>query len=116
MCRAEPVAEFVGELLERKQHVHVRVRDRLARRHERHGVLAGDRLRLRHVEYRNGAEDRAHVLLVISRLPRRSRDRRRRENADGFLALAYAAVQAEEGAEASYERGVGSLQRYQKLV
>jgi hypothetical protein len=110
------VAELGRELLERLKQVGMRFAgDRLRWGADRHGVAIRDRIRLLHVEDRHRAKREAHVR-VPGHTGVRSFEGHRREDADGLLASAYAAVQVEKGAKAGNERGVGSLQRYEQLV
>jgi hypothetical protein len=73
--------------------------DRLRGRRERHGLLAGQRVGHRDVPHRHRAEEdfllAGLVAFVVALL-----DGDRGEDADRALALAHAAVEIEEGAEA----------------
>ena len=96
----DAVAELAREFLERRDQVSVAVAlDRLRRRGQRDGLGAGQRVGLRDVKDRHGAEEDpllAGLLAVVVALL----DRDRREDLDRLLALAHAAVEREEGAEA----------------
>src|SRR5215210_6124956 len=114
------IPEFAPEFLERRDQVGVAVAlDRLCRRGERDRFGAGQRVGLRDVEDRHGAEEDAllaRLLAVIVALL----DRDGGEDLDRLLALADATAEREEGAEAGDVRGGDAagmaLDRDQPLV
>ena len=96
----DAVAELAAELLQRCDQVAVAVAlDRLCGGRERHGLHPGQRLGHRDVEDRHGAEEDALLARLLAGVVALL-DGAGGEDPDRLLALADAAVEGQEGAEA----------------